>query len=53
MKDEKLNDTTMEACFLKAKAYCYTISKGKETVKRYNKATIKNQITIEDYTNAV
>ena len=47
--DEIPNDTIVEA---KAKAYCYTTVKG-EDEKRIAKATIKNQIIIEDYTNAV
>ena len=38
MKDELANDTFIEACFLKAKAYCYNTVKRKEEkkVKRYN-----------------
>ena len=28
--DEKTNDTSIEACFLEAKAYCYTAVKGEE-----------------------
>ena len=55
MKDELPNDTIIEACFLKAKAYCYNIVK-REDEKKLNgitKAPIKNQITIEDYKNAV
>ena len=52
MKDELPNDTIIEACFLKAKAYCYNTVK-REKVKGIIKATIKKQITIEDYTNAI
>ena len=53
MKDELPNDTIIEARFLKA--YCYNTVKGeKETkLKGIAKATIKNQITIEDYKNAI
>ena len=38
MKDELPNDTIIEACFLKAKAYCYnTVKKRRrEKVRRYN-----------------
>ena len=48
-------DTIIEACFLKAKAYCYNTVKGekKKKLKGITKATIKNQITIEDYKNAI
>ena len=48
MKDELPNDTIIEACFLKAKAYCYTIVEREEEkkLKSITKATIKNQITI-------
>ena len=55
LKDEIPNDTTLEACFLKAKAYCFTTVKGGEEkkLKGINKATVKNQITVEDYTIAV
>ena len=55
LKDEIPNDTIIEACFLKAKAYSFTTIKGGEEkkLKGINKATVKNQITIEDYTNAV
>ena len=54
MKDELPNGTIMEACFLKAKAYCYTSVKGEEKkLKGITKATIKNQIAIADYTNAI
>ena len=54
MKDELINDTTIEDCFPKAKAFCFTTVKGEEekNLKRITKATIKNQITIEDYRNA-
>ena len=63
MKDELPNDTIIEAGFLKAKAYCYRLHHNSvdNTVKReeekklkgITKATIKKQITIEDYTNAI
>ena len=55
MKDELPNDTIIETCFLKAKAYCYITVKreGEKKLKGINKATIKKQITIEDYTNAI
>ena len=63
MKDEIPNDTIIEAGFLKAKTYCYRLHhnsvdstvKGEEEkkLKGINKATIKNQIAIEDYTNAI
>ena len=37
MKDEIPNDTIIEACFLKAKAYCFNTDKGEEEkVKWYN-----------------
>ena len=55
MKDELSNDTIIEACFLKAKAYCYNTVKNdvEKKLKGITKATIKNQITIEDYKNAI
>ena len=55
MKDELPNYTFLEACFLKAKAYCYnTVEREeKKKLKGISKATIKKQITIEDYTNAI
>ena len=55
MKDELPNDTIIEACFLKAKGYCYNTVKGKEErkLKGIAEATIKKQINIEDYTNAI
>ena len=55
MKDELPNDTIIETCFLKAKAYCYNTVKGEDEkkLKCITKATIKNQITIEDYKNAI
>ena len=55
MKDELPNDTIIEACFLKAKAYCYNTNKREDEkkLKGITKATIKNQITIEDYKNAI
>ena len=55
MKDELFNDTTIEACFLKAKAYCYNTVKDEveKKLKGTAKVTIKNQITIERYKNAI
>ena len=55
MKDELPNDTIIEACFLKAKAYCFNKVKGEEEkkLKGITQATIKKQLTIEDYTNAI
>ena len=55
MKDELPNDTIIEACFLNAKAYCYNTVKREEEkkLKGITKATIKKQITIEDYSNAI
>ena len=55
MKNEILNDTIIEACFLKAKAYCYTTNKVDEDkqLKGITRATIRNQFTIEDYKNAI
>ena len=55
MKDELPNDTIIETCFLKAKAYCYNTVNGEDEkkLKGITKATIKNQITIEDYKNAI
>ena len=63
MKDDLPNDTIIEACFLKAKAYCYrlprnsvdTTVKGEEErkLKGITKATIKNQINLEDYKNVI
>ena len=54
MKDEIPNDTIMEACFLKAKSYYYTTVKGEEKkLKGITKATIKNQINVEDLKNAI
>ena len=55
LKDELPNDTIIEACFLKAKAYCYNTVKREEEkkLKGITKATIKKQITIEDYSNAI
>ena len=50
MKDELPNYTIIEACFLKAKAYCYNTEKK---LKGRTKATIKNQINLEDYKNAI
>ena len=47
--DEKTNDTIIEACFLKAKVYCYTAVKCEEekNLKGITKATIKDEITIK------
>ena len=55
MKDELTTDTIIEACFLKAKAYCINTVKGEEEkkLKGITKATIKKQINIEDYINAI
>ena len=55
MKDELPNDTIIEACFLKAKAYCYNTVKGEDEkkLKGITKATIKKHITNEYYTNAI
>ena len=55
MKDELPNDTIIEACFLKAKAFCYNTVKREEEkkLKGITKAIIKKQITIEDYTNVI
>ena len=55
MKDELYNDTIIEACFLKAKAYCYNTVKDEmeKKLKGITKATIKNQIKIEDCKNAI
>ena len=54
MKYELLNDTIIEDCFSKAKSYCFTTVKREEErkLKGITKATIKNQITIEDYKKA-
>ena len=54
MKDELPNDTIIEACFLKAKAYCYNTVKREEEkkLKGITIATIKKQINLEDYKNA-
>ena len=55
MKDELPNDAIIEACFLKAKAYCYNTVKREEEkkLKGITKATIKNQIYLEDHTSAI
>ena len=55
MKDEIPNDTIIEACFLKAKAYFFNTVKGEEEkrLKGIAKATIRNQIILEEYTNAI
>ena len=49
MKDEIPNDTIIEACFLKAKAYYYTTVKGEEEkkLKGITKVTIRNQIALK------
>ena len=54
-KDELPNVTIIEACFLKAKAFCYNTVKREEEkkLKGVTKATFEKQITIEDYTNAI
>ena len=46
MKDEITYDTTIESCFFKAKAYCYTTFRGEEeeNLKKITKATIEIQI---------
>ena len=51
MKDGLPNYTIVEACFLKAKAYCFnTVNEGeKKKLKGITKATIKSQVTIEDH----
>ena len=55
MKDDLPTDTIIEACFLKAKAYCFNTDKSEEKKKLrgITKATIKNQIILEGYTNAI
>ena len=55
MKDELPTDTVIEACFLKAKAYCFNTVKVEEEkkLKGITKATIKKQTNIEDYINAI
>ena len=55
LKDEMPNDTIRGACFIKAKAYFYTTVKAEEEkkIKGTTKATIKNQINIEDYKNSI
>ena len=54
MKDEIPNDTIIEACFFKAKAYCFNTVKGEEKkLKGITKVTIRNQINLEDHTNAI
>ena len=55
MKDEIPNDTFLEACFLKTKAYCFNTVKGEDKKKLIGitKANIRNQINLEDYTNAI
>ena len=55
MKDELPNDTIIEACFPKAKAFRCTTVKGEveKKLKGITKATIKNQFNLEDYKNAI
>ena len=55
MKDEIPNDTIIEACFLKAKAYCFNTVKGEDEkkLKGITEATFRNQIILEDYTIAI
>ena len=55
MKEEIPNDTIIEACFIKAKAYYFTTVKREEEkkLKGITKATIKNQSNVEDYKNAI
>ena len=55
MKDELPNDTIIEACFLKAKSYCYITVKREDEkkLKGITKATIRNPIKIEEYKNAI
>ena len=59
--DELPNDTIIEACLLKDKAYCYrlqsnsvdtTVTGEEKKLEGITKATIKNQITT-DYKNAI
>ena len=49
MKDELPNDTFIEACFLKAKAYCYNTVKGEDEkkLKGITKATIKTKLLLK------
>ena len=55
MKDELSNDTIIEACFLKAKAYCNNTVKREEEkkLKGITKATIKKQINLDDHKNGI
>ena len=55
MKCEIPHDTIKEAPFLKAKAFCYLTVKDEEEkkLKGITKATIENQITVEDYKKAI
>ena len=50
MKDEIPNDTIIEACFLKSKAYCFNTVNGEDEkkLKGITKATIRNQISLKD-----
>ena len=51
MKDEIPNDAILEACFLRAKAFCYTTVKGEaeKKLKGITKAVIQNHTIIEHY----
>ena len=55
MKDEIPNDTNIEDCFLKAKAYCFKTVKGEEEnkLKGISKTTIRNQKILKNYTSAI
>ena len=55
MNDEIPRDTIIDACFIKAKAYYFNAVKGEEEkkLKGKTKATFRNQINLEDYTNAI
>ena len=45
MKDELPNDTIIEACFLKAKAYCYnTVKEDEKKLKGISKAILKTKL---------
>ena len=49
MKDELPNDTIIEACFLKTKAYCYNTVKREEEkkLKGITKAPLKNTLQLK------
>ena len=55
LKDEIPNDTIIEVCFLKATAFYLNTVQGEEEKKLegITKATIRNQIISENYTNAI